>query len=107
MILIATKVKVATLVGTGIMLPFLFLEIYNRHQYSEPFPVMLFAILWFALSIAIFLLHPIIKIFQTGISDLSAINIVIRSVAIISLTVFCLMIIVDQMPCFLGVENCD
>jgi hypothetical protein len=80
----------------------------NRRNLPETFPITLFGFLWL-LSIAFILIlmsfvHNVlagekIKVISSGF--------LIRSVLLIGIASMWIGIILDQMPCFLGVPNCD
>ena len=86
------------LLGFALMLPFLGLEL--RHQPGE-LPLVLFGTLWLLGSVFVALLLPLLRKRPRPAAILVRIG--------LSIVVACLWarIVLDQMPCFLGVPNCD
>lgn len=92
----------AALSGGALMLPFLILESMNttcsgRHLLDAS---ALFAILWLLSSAAVFVLIPVIS---RSTSRSTWLRVALAAL----LTLAWSAILIDQMPCFLGVPNCD
>ena len=90
----------AGMLGFASMLPFLALEVRNRPGDAE-LPLWLFGFLWVLGTAFVALLLPVLR------NGLRLRAVLVRIA--LSLAVACLWagIVVDQMPCFLGVPNCD
>ena len=86
------------LLGFASMLPFLALEL--RSQSGE-LPLVLFGTLWLLGAVFVALLLSLLRKRQRPAAILVRIG--------LSIVVACLWagIVMDQMPCFLGVPNCD
>jgi len=104
---IFANLKVSAFISLVIVSPFLILEIINKQDLPGSFPYPLFGILWIVMLLFVFLIRPIVQSFQTGAPHLSIGNLITRSVLLISLAYFWVRIVIDQMPCFLGIPNCD
>ena len=97
----------STVISLLLIIPFIILELINR-PYQNGFPFPLFAFMWLLAGIVIFSVMPFVK-FALGRKQitLSHTAIIIR-VAVLILSAWMFFgIINDQMPCFLGVPNCD
>src|SRR5262245_36593361 len=103
----ARTLAVSSLISLIMVFPFLLLEILNRRHFSESFPYSLFTILWIVMLAFIFVLIPIVRNLQTGTPSLSTTNLITRFTILLLLSFFWIRVIIDQMPCFLGVVNCD
>ena len=88
--------KAAALVSTILVLPFLILEAVNTTLTRENAQglVVLFGVLW-----AVPLLFVLLLRAHGWLA--------VRVVVMIALAVFWGSLVIDQMPCFLGVPNCD
>jgi hypothetical protein len=92
------------------VLPFVALELRNasgsRGFVHLPYP--LFAMLWLLPFAFILAAAPIVRIIRAGNSLLAHPGAVLTRVAMLGLVAFLWASLVqDQMPCFLGVPNCD
>jgi hypothetical protein len=95
----------APLVSALLVLPFLLLELINRHGFGEGFPFPLFGFLWLLPIGFLLTLAPLIR--KDARSRMGRGNLVVR-VALLGLLAWLWTgIVIDQMPCFLGVPNCD
>ena len=94
-----TNLKSPALIGLLATLPFIALELINRRNFDEGFPIPLFVILW--------LLPTIFLLLVRNIQIQNKLMLVIRIAFLLAIFVLWIAIIKDQMPCFLGVPNCD
>ena len=91
-----------------LVLPFIILEIVNRRIFNEGFPVPLFVILWLLPVVFFLTVMPIMRNIRAGNSLIaSPVNLLIRVVILVFIAWMWGGILIDQMPCFLGVPNCD
>ena len=91
-----------------LVLPFMVLEEVNRRTFNEGFPFPLFVIMWVLPALVILMARPIVRNVRAGNSI--AANPVLLLLRVVLLTIFVSMwlaILMDQMPCFLGVPKCD
>ena len=98
----------SALLSALLVLPFIVLQLVNRREFNEDFPFMLFFVMWlnwFALSA---ILAPVVRTLREG-GSLFAHPIHFAIVALLSLlfAVGTFNLVVDQWPCFMGVQNCD
>jgi hypothetical protein len=96
------------IISLVLLLPFTVLELVNRRRFSEGFPIALFALMWALTFSFIVILVPVMRGLREGdeeqTSPLALAPKVILLTLIASLWGF---LVIDQMPCFLGVLNCD
>lgn len=104
----AASLKVPVLAGLVIVLPLVILELVNRQSFGEGFPIVLFGLIWLLPTIFIAILMPIVRNARAGNNIFSNPLGLLFSVVFMALIVLMWTgILVDQMPCFLGVPNCD
>ena len=84
------------LLSVLLILPLMIMEIVNRRNFNEDFPAFLFLILWLNLFAVFSILLPIVQSRRTGKQDIANAIPAQRDT-----------LLIDQMPCFLGVPNCD
>jgi hypothetical protein len=105
---IGSNFGIASLVGFLLVLPFLVLELtYGQKSYSS-FPIGLFVILWILPTLVVLIVAPMVQTVRRGESLLaSPITLILRIAFIVLIGAFWMALVQDQMPCFLGVPNCD
>jgi len=94
------SLSIAVIASTALVLPLLILELANNAENEGGFPVALFTVLW---------LLPLLLIAGGGQllrSHNKAVMVAAAAVMIV-IAVFWVGLVADQMPCFLGVPNCD
>lgn len=98
----------AVVIGFLLVLPFVILEsVYGRTSYSS-FPFPLFAILWILPSIFIFIGMPVARNLLAGNSiTANPVTLLFRVAFLVIIGVMWASLVNDQLPCFLGVPNCD
>jgi hypothetical protein len=102
-----TYFRQSAIVGAVLVLPLLALEAVNGGLSAANLPIPLFAILWLLPVVIGLILMPMVRQLRTERVAKDAIAVAIKSVLVLALAWMWLMIVVDQMPCFLGVPNCD
>ena len=93
--------------GFLLTLPFIVLELWNQPVSRFDFPFSLFGFIWFLSSLFVLFAHFVVTALQTG-------NILARPVHFLATVSFLVLIalmwsglMIDQLPCFMGVPNCD
>ena len=105
---ILTNLRSPALISLLFVLPFMILEVVNRRNFNEGFPIVLFGLMWLLPMIFIVTLTPIVRNVRAGNSIIaSPVNLLIRVVILVFIAWMWTSILIDQMPCFLGVPNCD
>jgi hypothetical protein len=87
------------------VLPLLVFELLNR-DLDGKFPVPLFAVLW-VLPFAFVLLFPSVIWPSTCKGAATQLRRLATTVCLLGIALLWGAIVLDQMPCFLGVPNCD
>jgi len=96
------------LISLILLVPFMIMEVVNRRNFNEGFPIPLFVIMWVLPILFIVTLMPIVRNVRAGNSIIaSPINLLIRVIILVFIAWMWTGILIDQMPCFLGVPNCD
>ena len=102
--------KFPAIVSLILILPFMALELINRQAFRarEGFPIALFVVLWL-LPVAFFLiLVPTMRnVRAENKSSAYPISLLLSAAALVFIAWLWGSIILDQMPCFLGVPYCD
>ena len=101
----------AVLFGLLLIAPFAFMEYWNnpRIQSGEfQFPFVLFYGLWLAPTVFFLAAIPIVRKLRAGEAILAhPVSLLLRVIFLAFLAIGWLNLLRDQMPCFLGVPNCD
>lgn len=91
-----------------IVLPFMLLEAVNRRAFNEGFPLPLFGFLWLAPALFFLTLLPLVQTMRAGENLLARpLPLLLRAAFLLLVAAFWAALMLDQMPCFLGVPNCD
>jgi hypothetical protein len=101
-----SRAGVAGLISTALVLPFVVLELINRRSFQEGFPLVLFVFMWLLTLAFALVLLPIVRRPQTD-NKTSLVRLLPRVAFLILVASLWVSLVVDQMPCFLGVPNCD
>jgi hypothetical protein len=100
----ATPAIVASLV----VLPFVIIEAINTRGFSEGFPLALFVVMWLLPAAFTLVLTPILRRLRAGGRAAAHPGALVpRVLLLILIAWFWLSLVIDQLPCFLGVPNCD
>ena len=103
-----TNLRSPALISLLLVFPFMILELVNRRNFHEGFPIPLFVFMWLLPMLFLVTLMPIVRNVRAGNSILAnPINLVLRVVFLAFIVWMWFGIVIDQMPCFLGVPNCD
>ena len=94
--------------GLLCVLLFVIMESVNLGGIPDPFPYAIFLYLWLMFALFLLCLFAILRLAKSRVSKkerlpaylLNALVLIFTAISIVAL-------IVDQMPCFLGVPNCD
>lgn len=103
-----TNFRSAAIISFFLVLPFMILELVNRRNLPEGFPIALFGLMWILPVVFILILMPIVRNMRAG-NDILA-NQAALWLRVVFLTLLALVwgySLYDQLPCFLGVANCD
>jgi hypothetical protein len=100
-----STVLAAILVSSGLVAPLIFFEL--RFGYSN-FPYTLFAVLWLVPAAFVLTAAPLVRAVRAGQGVFAhPISLTARLCFLVLAGLFWVVVVNDQMPCFLGVPNCD
>jgi cation transport ATPase len=100
--------KTPAIISLLLVIPFMIMELVNRPDSITNFPIPLFGIMWILPVLFILTGMPILRNVQAGNSLLAyPVNLLIRVAFLFFIAWFWGALLIDQMPCFLGVPNCD
>jgi len=84
------------------------LEWVNRRAFNEGFPLGLFGILWLLPVVFMMILLPIMRNVRVGNSIMAnPLTLLLKIILLILIAWLWITTILDQMPCFVGIPNCD
>ena len=105
---VARHLRTPAIISLVLVLPFMILELINTRGFHSGFPIVLFVVMWLLPVSAILLSMPIVRNPLAGTGSLaSRLGLLSRVVLAILIAWLWIDLIRDQMPCFLGVPNCD
>ena len=107
---VAAELRSATLISFIAAVPFVILESLNQSLSAQNATtrIVLFAVLWALPLLLMLVLLPLLRRVRAG--DRIAANpvsLVLRAAVSIAIVIVWGSVLADQMPCFLGVPNCD
>ena len=96
------------IISSLLVIPFMILELANRWSYPGGFPIVLFGIMWLLPFVFILVLVLILRSLPRGSRSIAyVLGLLPGIVILIPLACLWVGLVLDQMPCFLGVSNCD
>jgi hypothetical protein len=102
------NLRFSTITGFLLVLPFIILEMINRQNFHQGFPFALFGILWLLSLVSILVMMPVVREIRARNRIMPGpVVLLIRLLVFVFLAWIWTGIVIDQMPCFLGVPNCD
>ena len=105
---IFTNLRSPAIIGFILVFPFMILELVNRRNFNEGFPIALFGFLWLLPTLFIITIMPMVRNIGAGNSIIAnPIILLLRVVFLAFIAWMWVSLVIDQMPCFLGVQNCD
>ena len=105
---IRSRLKLPILLSLMCVLPFTVMELVNRRTFHEGFPFSLFIVLWLLPFIFLLILTPIVQKAREGrrLAE-NPVDLVFGIILLVFIAIMWVNLLADQMPCFLGVPNCD
>jgi hypothetical protein len=96
------------LIGSALVAPFIVLEWVNRRAFHEDFPFVLFTFMSLHSLFIVVLLTPALRRLRSE-KDLGALTLGHWAGLVLSAVLMLAYanVVIDQLPCFLGVPNCD
>lgn len=101
--------RIPAVIGFLTTLPFMILELVNRRNFNEDFSrIILFVMMWLLPTLFSFTVTSLVRNVRAGNNVLAKpVALVLRVVFLAFLVWLWFGLVLDQMPCFLGVPNCD
>ena len=107
---IFTNLRSAGVISFILMLPFAILELmFNTgNRQNVPGLIVLFGLLWLFPMAFVVILEPLVRNIRAGNSLMAnPVNLLLRVAFLALIAVMWAGLLIDQLPCFLGVPNCD
>ena len=96
------------LLGLLCTLPFAVMESVNLGGIPDPFPYAIFLYLWLMFALFFLSLFAMLHLSKTRVSKKERLPAYLLNALVLIFTVISIAaLLTDQMPCFLGVPNCD
>jgi len=96
------------LLGFLCVLPFAVMEIVNLGRIPDPFPYAIFLYLWLMFALFLICLFAIVRLAKSRVSKQERLPALLLNALVLLFTVMSIVyLLADQMPCFLGMPNCD
>jgi hypothetical protein len=99
------RVGTLMIISLVLVLPFVVLELISVGL-KPNFPFLLFVVMWALTLLFVLILMPIIESLRAK-NLANPFRFLLRAVLLTAIASILVAIVVDQMPCFLGVPNCD
>lgn len=102
------NLKAPAILSFLLVLPFTIMEVVNRRNFHEDFPVTLFGVMWLLPVAFMLILVPIVRSARAGNSLVSnPVKLLLSISLLVLIAIVWTGTVLDQMPCFLGVPLCD
>lgn len=100
--------RTSLLISATLVVPFIGLELVNRWTYHEEFPFMLFTFMSLYSLFIVLLLSPVLRklIAEKSVRALRLSHWVGLILGVLLIVIYT-NVVIDQLPCFLGVQKCD
>ncbi len=100
--------KIPAIISSLLLLPLVIMELINQPSSRLNFPLPLFGMLWLLPVMFMVVLQPMLNQIKRGqVSQIHPVGFILSLAALILLASMWFGILLDQLPCFLGVPNCD
>ena len=105
---IPAHIRSSALISLVLVVTFIILELLNRRSFQKGFPIPLFGVLWLLPTMLVLAVMPTVRTLRAGYGVTTNHPILLLKVVFSVLVAWMwVSVLVDQMPCFLGVPNCD
>ena len=96
------------LLGLLCTLPFAVMEVVNLGGIPDPFPYSIFLYLWLMFALFFLCLFAILRLARSRVNKNERLPAYLLNALVLIFTVISIVaLLADQMPCFLGLPNCD
>jgi hypothetical protein len=103
----ARDARTAALGGMLLMLPFAIMAVVMAGVSSARDAIVLFGFLWLLPMAALAVLLPISRQVKAGQGAANPVRLTLGVALVLALAVMWGAVVIDQLPCFAGVPNCD
>ncbi len=94
--------------GLLCVLPFAVMEIVNLGRIPDPFPYAIFLYLWLMFALFLICLFALVRLAKSRVSKQERLPALLLNALVLLFSVMTIVyLLADQMPCFLGMPNCD
>jgi hypothetical protein len=99
----------AALISGILVLPFVILEAVNQTITKQNVAglALMFGILWLLPTVFIVILAPLVRNIKAGNAMTKPVALLLRVASLAVITMMWTGMVIDQLPCFLGIPNCD
>jgi hypothetical protein len=101
------NLTLSAILGILFVLPMMIMEWVNRREYAEDYPFPVFFVLWLLAVTFILIFLSVIHDIKAGAGFFRNPLVLIKTILLITFAGLLMGIVIDQMPCFLGVPHCD
>ena len=104
------NVRIAAITGVTILLPLAFLQFWLNTVTRQDLPdlAVLFGLLWILSTAFILIIIPLAPMIRARkILLAKPFSLFLRLAASVAIVTMWIGIVIDQLPCFLGIPNCD
>lgn len=93
--------------GSLLTMPFIMLELWNQPVSRHDFPFLLFGWLWFLSILFVLFARSVVTTLRAGTIMERPVQFLTAAASLMLVAVMWSGLMSDQLPCFLGVPNCD
>jgi hypothetical protein len=105
---IPTNLRWPAIISFLLITPFMVMEVVNRRNFNEGFPIPLFVFMWLLPVLFFLTVMPVVRNIRARNRLIANPIVLVIRVAFLAFLVWLWFgVVMDQMPCFLGVLNCD
>lgn len=106
---LGTNLKAAALISGLLVLPLVVLDLlFNPAPRQNVIdPIVLFGLLWLLLMLFLIILIPLVRSLRAGTLMASPVRLLLTMASATVIAWLWLLVLIDQLPCFIGVPNCD
>ena len=102
------SIGIPVVIGSLVVLPLVLLQFTVGQDSSSEFPLALFVFLWVLPTVFVAVLAPLVRRIAGGEGVFQRrVDLALRLLLLLAIGSLWLSVVNDQMPCFLGVPNCD
>ena len=106
---LGTNLKCAALISGLLVLPFVILELVfsSVRRQTVIDQIVLFGLLWLLPLVVLVILIPLVQSLRARTTNASPVRLLLTIASAAVIAWLWLLVLIDQLPCFIGVPNCD